>query len=114
MRDHCGEYLRRMLIITTEPEPICRWGKTPPIHDRFKRPQPGTSWRCVRSADCITATSAAPPEPTEVPPGYPRECRQHRVCNCGSSFTFALWFSESRLALPTKPPTSGFLLSGSV
>src|ERR1700746_3013085 len=49
-------------ITITDREPISPLGKTRPSGEGFSRQKWDRSWRCPRSAGCITATNDGPPE----------------------------------------------------
>ncbi len=66
MKATCGRSLFRTSIMTTDPEPIFRWARTPLRGDRFSPAAPERSWRFHRSAVCIVATSGWPPEHSTV------------------------------------------------
>jgi hypothetical protein len=56
----------------TDREPIFRWGRTHPSHERFSRRKWDPSWRCRKSVDCITATND----------GLPESARIHHATRC--------------------------------
>ncbi len=59
--------LFRTSIITTDPERIFRWARTPPVDDRLSPAVSERSWRFHRSAGSITGTSGSRPEHRWVP-----------------------------------------------
>ena len=67
MNGICDGSLFCTWIITTDPEPIFRWARTPPRSDRFSPAAAERSWRFHRSAGSIIGTSGLRPEHCWVP-----------------------------------------------
>jgi hypothetical protein len=72
MKARYDERSIRISITITDREPIFRWGRIHPSHERFSRRKWDPSWHCRKSVDCITATNDGLPEGTRI--HYAKRC----------------------------------------